>query len=46
MERMRYVYEHKQEARELGLIASADARTNWTWGNSARKILERLKEIG
>ena len=46
MERMRYVYDHKQEARELGLIAAADARTNWTWDNSARKILERLKEIG
>ena len=46
MRRPNAPYDHKQEARELGLIAAADARTNWTWDNSARKILERLKEIG
>lgn len=42
---MRYVYEHQDEARAKGMQASLEARSQWTWKNSAEKILARLKEI-
>jgi hypothetical protein len=42
---MRYVYEHKTEAQEKGLIASEEVLKNWTWDNSANCIIKRLEEI-
>jgi glycosyltransferase involved in cell wall biosynthesis len=44
-ERMRHVYEHREEARNKGLFAATEVRMKWTWDHSARKILERLEQI-
>jgi glycosyltransferase involved in cell wall biosynthesis len=35
---MRYVYEHKDEARAFGLRASNVIRTKWTWKQAAEKL--------
>lgn len=43
---MRYVYEHQEEARKKGMLASEEVRTKWTWKNAAEKIIERLDDIG
>jgi hypothetical protein len=43
---MRHVYEHPEEARKIGARASLDAHANWTWSQSATKILDRLKAVG
>jgi GT2 family glycosyltransferase len=43
---MRYVFEHRDEAKAKGLKASQDAHTHWTWEQSAQRILRRLDEIG
>jgi len=42
---MRYVYEHKTEAQEKGLVASEEVLKKWTWDNSANLIIKRLEEI-
>ena len=42
---MRYVYEHQSEAKEKGLVASYEARNNWSWKAAGLKILDRLVEI-
>lgn len=42
---MRYVFEHREEARNKGLKASAEILANWTWIKAAQKIKERLREV-
>lgn len=42
---MRHVVEHPDEAAQKGLRASGEAHANWTWHQSAQKILARLNAI-
>ena len=42
---MRHVYEHQDEAREIGKRAVEDAASKWTWSHAAAKIIERLDQI-
>lgn len=42
---MREVYENRDEARRRGQAAAREMATRWTWGNAARRIVERLKSI-
>ena len=42
---MRYVYEHREEAKAKGRYASEDVLKNWTWNNSADIIIKRLETI-
>ena len=42
---MRHVYEHQDEAREIGKRAAEDAARLWTWDHAAAKIIERLDQI-
>lgn len=42
---MRYVYEHQEEAKAKGMLASEEVRQRWTWKNAAEKMIERLVEI-
>lgn len=44
-ELLRYVYEHRQEAQQRGLAASAAVLAHWTWRNAAQRIKNRLLEI-
>jgi len=44
-ERMRYVYEHREEARERGARASVRALAKWTWRQAATRIGDRLQQI-
>jgi glycosyltransferase involved in cell wall biosynthesis len=41
-ETLRHAYEHPAEMRALGMKASKDARAQWTWERSARKVLDRI----
>lgn len=43
---MRRVYENREEARQKGARASAEALGRWTWRHSAEKIIRRLREVG
>jgi glycosyltransferase involved in cell wall biosynthesis len=43
---LRHVYEHPQEARQKGARASQEVHAQWTWDHSARRIVERLEQIG
>lgn len=45
VELMRYIFNHQDEAYEIGLIASDEVANKWTWEIAAHKISERLKEI-
>lgn len=45
IDQMRYVYEHQDEAADMGRKASQEARNHWTWDAAADKIIERLKAI-
>jgi len=42
---MRYVYEHQDKARAIGMAAAAEAAQRWTWRHAAERILRRLEEI-
>jgi glycosyltransferase involved in cell wall biosynthesis len=44
-QRMRHVYQHRDEARYKGQYAATEAHLKWTWDHSARKIITRLGEI-
>ena len=44
-ELLRYVYEHRQEARQKGLAASEAILAAWTWRHAAQRIKNRLIEI-
>ena len=43
---MRYVFEHRDEARATGLRAASEVHARWTWGHSAEKIIARLDALG
>lgn len=43
--RMKWVFENRTEARELGRRASDYARREWTWENAARIAAQRLREL-
>jgi GT2 family glycosyltransferase len=43
---MRHVFEHPDEARTKGLQAAAEVHAQWTWDQSAEKIMARLDAIG
>lgn len=40
--RMRYVYENRQEARQVGLSAAEQIRSNHTWNKTAQKFVKFL----
>lgn len=42
---MRYVFEHKEEAKKKGIQARQDCINKWTWKLSAKKIAKRLERI-
>jgi glycosyltransferase involved in cell wall biosynthesis len=42
--KLRYVYEHQEEAKKKGL-AALDNSKKWTWNNSALKVEKALQEI-
>jgi hypothetical protein len=42
--KLRYIYEHQEEAKEKGLNA-LDNSKKWTWTNSAQRAKKALKEI-
>ncbi|MGE5716469.1 MAG: glycosyltransferase, partial [Acidobacteriota bacterium] len=44
--KMRRVYERRDEAKETGARAAAEAAAKWTWARTAERIIERLREIG
>ena len=45
IQRMRYVYENQEAAREKGMKASEEVRTMWTWDKAAERMIQRLDEI-
>jgi glycosyltransferase involved in cell wall biosynthesis len=44
-ETLRHAYEHPAELKALGTKAGEDARTQWTWEHSARKVLDRIEAL-
>ena len=44
-QRMRFAYENRHEAEEMGRKASADVLNWWTWDKSAMRIVDRLESI-
>ena len=42
---MRHVFENRDEAKTLGVRASAEVLTKWSWKQSVKKILARLDEL-
>ncbi|MSU41414.1 MAG: tetratricopeptide repeat protein [Pedosphaera sp.] len=44
-ERMRWVVQHRDQARAIGRRASEHARTHWTWAKAAEKAIARLQHL-
>ncbi|HEY1727567.1 MAG TPA: methyltransferase domain-containing protein [Candidatus Baltobacteraceae bacterium] len=44
-QRMRHLYEHRDEGREVGARASARARTEFTWQRAADRVVSRVREL-
>ena len=42
---MKYAYNNRQEARNIGKTASEFIRTNFTWDCTARKVYDRIMQI-
>lgn len=42
---MRYIYEHQEEAREKGKLASEWMHKEWKWDDCAKDMLEIIKKI-
>ena len=42
---MRHVYSNKDAAKQVGKYAAEDVAKNWTWENTATKIIKRLENI-
>ena len=42
---MRYVYQHRDEARHKGMVAAEEVLSRWTWRQTAKKIETRLRQI-
>ena len=45
IQRMRYVYEHREEAAQKGQLASDYVRREFTWDRAAEKMEERIRQI-
>lgn len=43
---MRWAFEHQDEARAIGQRAAADAAQRWTWGASARRMIDLISADG
>ena len=43
---LRYVYENREKAREVGQRAAQEVAEKWTWDHTAKRIIERLEQIG
>jgi glycosyltransferase involved in cell wall biosynthesis len=43
--KLRHAYDRPEEMKALGTRASEDARTRWTWRQSARKVLDRIEAL-
>jgi len=41
---MRWVYEHQDEAREIGQRAAIDASEKWTWKQASQKIIDIISD--
>ncbi len=44
-EQMRAVYEHQEEARQMGARAAREVLAHWTWRQAAQRIKARLLQI-
>jgi glycosyltransferase involved in cell wall biosynthesis len=44
-ELLRHVYEHRDEARAVGMAAAREMAERWTWRHAARRIVGRLQAI-
>ena len=44
-QRLRWVFEHQDEARAMGLKASRHAHECWSWKAAAKKVEIRLKHL-
>jgi GT2 family glycosyltransferase len=44
-ERLRHVYEHREEAAGRGCAAARAMRQRWTWAEASRRIAERVEEL-
>jgi len=44
-DRMRYVYEHRDEAEKKGVFAAGDMQQNWEWDNGARIAHEHIRAL-
>jgi len=42
---MRFVYENREAAAQVGARAAIDARTKWTWANAVSKMRGRINEV-
>jgi hypothetical protein len=42
---MRYVYENRDAAREVGLRAHREITENWTWEKAAEKAIRSIRKI-
>jgi len=42
---MRYIYDHRDEARAKGAAAAARAHASWTWAHAARVAADRLNAL-
>ena len=42
---MRFVYENRETARNVGIKAASDAAKKWTWKNSSEKIIQALNAV-
>jgi GT2 family glycosyltransferase len=42
---LRWVYEHQNEAREIGARAARDAKERWSWKDAAERISEIIKGV-
>lgn len=45
MYQMKYVYEHREEAKQKGRQASDEVAQKWTWTHTAQKIKSRIEII-
>lgn len=43
---LRYVYEHREAAREVGRRAAEVVAREWSWDRAAEKIIARLEAVG
>jgi GT2 family glycosyltransferase len=43
---MRQVYENRDEAQTVGLKASQEILSKWTWAQSVKRMIARLDEVG